>query len=99
MSDRYSLSEKAESQVLDVFAYTLEAFGLYQAEAYHAGLAHTFELLGDFPLMGPDAGRLFPGLRQFTFQSHTIFYTVSDAGVFIRQVLHQRMQARPDLFT
>lgn len=98
MSNRYALSETAETQILEIYAYTARTFGVYQAEAYHAGLIHTFELLAGFPLMGPDAGRLFPGLRRFTFQSHTIFYTASDVGIAIRQILHARVQVRADLF-
>lgn len=98
MSDRYKVSRKAQIQISDIVLYTAEMFGPYQARAYHSGLAHTFELLSDFPHMGPMAQDLFPGLRQFTFQAHIIFYTTSEAGIFIRQVLHQRTNLRPELF-
>ena len=98
MSDRYRISRKAQTQISDIVISTAEIFGVYQARAYHSGLARSFELLGDFPLMGPAAEHLFPGLRRFTFQSHIVYYTISDAGVFIRQVLHHRMQVRPELF-
>ncbi|MET3612509.1 toxin ParE1/3/4 [Rhizobium aquaticum] len=98
MSERYKISRKAQIQISGIVSYTAEMFGPYQAKAYHSGLARTFELLSDFPLMGPMAQDLFPGLRQFTFQAHIIFYTTSEAGVFIRQVLNHRVNLRPELF-
>ncbi len=95
---KYQLSEKAVAEILAIDAYTTSTFGAYQADAYQAGLEHTFNLLADFPLMGPSAETLFPGLRRFRFQSHTIFYSVAPDMIFIRQILHVRMQVRPDLF-
>lgn len=94
----YRLSQRAKAQLLAIYKHTVGAFGPYQADAYYSGLAHTFDLLADFPLMGPNAETLAPGLRRFRFQSHNIFYTAEDGKIFIRQILDTRMQARPDLF-
>jgi toxin ParE1/3/4 len=41
-----------------VYDYTEETFGAYQAEAYHAGLERTFDLLANFPLIGRPADEI-----------------------------------------
>jgi toxin ParE1/3/4 len=94
----YRLSERADKQIEEIFLYGVEAFGVYQAEAYHSGLKRTFELLADFPLMGPRADLFAPGMHRFRFQSHFIFYVPNTDHIFIRAILPTRMDIRPDLF-
>ncbi len=78
---KYRLSLQARRQIRDIGVFTARRFGLYQAEAYHAGLERTFGLLIDFPKMGASAEELLPGARRFRFQSHNIFYTEDDEGI------------------
>ena len=94
----YRLSLKAERDLLDIYAYTEDTFGRYQAEAYHAGLERTFGLLADFPGIGTNAGEIRMGYRRFRFQSHYIFYTHEPAHIFIRGLIHVRQDLRPSLF-
>ena len=67
---KYRLSLQAGKQIRDIGRFTLRRFGVYQAEAYHAGLERTFGLLADFPKMGVAADELLVGVRRFRFQSH-----------------------------
>ncbi|MGV3549441.1 type II toxin-antitoxin system RelE/ParE family toxin [Rhizobium sp.] len=94
----YRLSLQAESDLLSIYEYTLGRFGEYQAEAYHAGLEHSFALIADFPRIGVGADELVAGFRRFRFQSHNIFYTDEQDHVFIRALFHERMRLRRDLF-
>lgn len=64
----YRLSRRAEADLLDIYAYTDGTFGRYQADAYHAGLEHTFGLLAEFPLIGSAADEVVQGFRRFRFQ-------------------------------
>jgi toxin ParE1/3/4 len=43
----FRLSERARADLTDICEFTVRTFGLYQADAYHAGLARTFGLLAD----------------------------------------------------
>ena len=57
----FRLSERAERDLIEIYDYTEETFGAYQAEAYHAGLEHTFDLLANVPLIGRPADEIVPG--------------------------------------
>jgi plasmid stabilization system protein ParE len=63
----YRLSVQARSQLVDIFDFTERTFGQYQAEAYHAGLERTFDLLADFPRIGQSVDELAARLRRFRF--------------------------------
>jgi toxin ParE1/3/4 len=94
----YRLSVRARADLIDIFSFTDERFGRYQAEAYHAGFERTFGLLADFPGIGISADELVPGYRRFRFQSHYIFYTEEAGHVVIRALIHVRQNLRPALF-
>jgi toxin ParE1/3/4 len=94
----FRLSERAEGDLIEIYDYTEETFGAYQADAYHAGLEPTFGLLADFPLIGRSVDELISGLRRFRFQAHTVSYTEEAGFILIRAVLHQAREIRPDLF-
>ena len=93
----YRLSDRAISQLDEIFDSSIERFGRYQTEAYWAGLTRTFDLLAEFPRMGRAADDVIAGLRRFRFQSHHIFYTIAQEHITIRSVLHVRQSVRPDL--
>jgi toxin ParE1/3/4 len=96
---RYRISNRARSDLLDIFRFTEGRFGSYQADAYYAGLIRTFGLLADFPEIGPRADNLAIGFRRFRFQAHIIIYTTDPDYVDIRAVLHHSRDIRPELFT
>jgi toxin ParE1/3/4 len=96
--DRYRLSLQARRQIRELGVFTARRFGLYQAQAYHAGLERTFGLLADFPKMGASAGELLRGARRFRFQSHNIFFTEEDSTILIRAVFHYSQNVRQELF-
>jgi len=48
----FRLSERAERDLIEIYHHTEEAFGAYQAEAYHSGLERTFDLLASFSRIG-----------------------------------------------
>ena len=94
----YRLSLKASADLINIYVFTDERFGRYQAEAYHAGFERTFSLLAEFPGIGVSADELVPGYRRFRFQSHYVFYTVEADHVLIRALIHARQNLRPTLF-
>jgi toxin ParE1/3/4 len=94
----YRLSRLARSQLLAIHDYSESKFGRYQADAYHAGLEHTFRLLSDFPRIGLAVDELAPGLRRYRYQSHYVFYVEEADSIFIRAILHTAQDIRPQLF-
>ena len=94
----FRLSERAERDLIEIYDYTEETLGAYQADAYHAGLERTFDLLADFPRIGRAVEEIAPGFRRFLFQAHTVFYTEEAAFILIRAVLHQAREIKRDLF-
>ena len=94
----FRLSERAERDLIEIYDYTEENFGAYQADAYHAGLERTFDLLANFPRIGRAVNAIGPGFRRFRFQAHTVFYTEEAGFVLIRAVLHQGREIKAGLF-
>jgi toxin ParE1/3/4 len=85
----YKLSARARTQIHEIYDYSAETFGSYQADAYHAGLERTF---------GPLAEELAARHRRFRFQAHHIFYTEEHGHIVIRAIYHHSREIRPELF-
>lgn len=96
---KFRLSDRARADLIDIYDFTEARFGQYQADAYHAGLQGTFDLLSDFPRIGQPVDELRAGYRRFRFQSHFVFYTAETNGVVIRAILHASKDIRPQLFS
>jgi toxin ParE1/3/4 len=94
----YRLTDRARGDLIDIYDFTEDRFGAYQADAYYAGLIRTFGLLADFPRIGQPVDELAAGYRRFRFQSHLIFYTGQADCVEIRAIVHAAQDIRPRLF-
>lgn len=94
----YKLAQRAESKLVEIYAFTEINFGRYQADAYRTGFEQTFELLASFPRIGRSADEVRHGYRRFRYQAHYIFYTEEADHVLIRTILHTGQNLRPELF-
>jgi toxin ParE1/3/4 len=94
----YRLTDRARADLIDIYDFTENRFGAYQADAYYAGLIRTFGLLADFPRIGQPVDELAAGYRRFRFQSHLIFYTEQPDYIEIRAIVHAAQDIRPQLF-
>ena len=72
------LSLRAKDELLEIYLYTLDTFGLQQADLYQDQIAQAFKLLRRFPELGRPKDRLRLGLRVYAVGRHQILYTVSD---------------------
>jgi toxin ParE1/3/4 len=95
---KYRLTDRARADLIDIYDFTENKFGAYQADAYYAGLIRTFGLLADFPRIGHPVDELAAGYRRFRFQSHLIFYTEQPDTVEIRAIVHGSQDVRQHLF-
>jgi len=85
----FRLTRQAERDVIDIYLYTAEAFGITQADAYHDKLATTFHLLGEQPYMARERKEIDPPVRVHPCGAHIIIYIVSaDENVLIVRVRH-----------
>lgn len=95
---KFRLTDRARADLMEIYEFTEDKFGAYQADAYYAGLIQTFGLLADFPRIGQAVDELAAGYRRFRFQSHLIFYTEQPDHIEIRAVVHGTKDIRPQLF-
>ena len=72
----YKLSLKAERDLVQLYEYGIETFGLKQAKVYFIGMHTLFQLLGDNSELGKSASELKFSLKKFVYKSHIIFYSI-----------------------
>ena len=68
----YTLTERAEDDLLALFLDGIEMFGLSQARRYKDELAQCFQLIASRPKMGRFAPSIGEGVRRHEHQSHII---------------------------
>ena len=86
------ISQAAEADLLEIFLYSIEEFGLGQAERYKNRLENAFQALSDTPKMVRLRREISPPVRVHPVQQHLIIYTVLEDGetVYVLRVRHQR---------
>jgi len=83
----YRLTKRAEKDLSNIALYTLQNFGLRQAQVYRDGLFKTMDTIAEFPLIGSDQNRIKPNVRRFVYESHSIYYRLNDNGILILRLL------------
>jgi toxin ParE1/3/4 len=91
---KYRLTNEAESDLLKMFLYGFETFGLTQAEEYREGMVRCFELLAENPCLGRKADSFAAGARRHEHARHVIFYDEQPYGVLIIGIIHERSMPR-----
>ena len=86
---RFSRSAKAD--LLGIGAYTLQTWGLAQAERYLDSLERCAKLLADNPSLGRRCDWIRPGLHRFEKGRHVFFYRREENGILISRILRQSM--------
>jgi toxin ParE1/3/4 len=76
---------------MEIADYTLDNWGLSQAEHYLDDLDDCFKLLVQTPQLGRACNRIRRGYRRIEQGKHVIIYRADDSGVFICRILHHRM--------
>ena len=88
---------KARADLLDIWLYTAETWGLEQADHYLDVLESAMQRLGENPKLGTDASDVRPGYRRLIAGRHRVFYVVSREQIDIMRVLHPRMDVEGEL--
>lgn len=86
----YTLTERAEDDLLDLFLDGIEMFGLLQARRYKDELEHCFQLIASRPQMGRLAPSIGEGVRRHEHKSHIILYEQAAGTIVILAVVPAR---------
>ena len=87
----YRLTPAAERDLEDIWIYTLQQWSENQANTYIDDLVDAFQSIASAPLVFPSCDHIRPGYRRRNMKRHVIYYRVTDYGVAIIRVLHDRM--------
>jgi toxin ParE1/3/4 len=87
----YRLSRLARLDLIEIADYTVDTWGLEQADRYVDGLVGCFERLARTPGIGRPCDRIRPGYRRMEHEMHVVIYRADRESVFISRILHQRM--------
>ena len=82
----YKLTADAETDFQSLYRYSIETFGLVQANSYALDMIDTFEMLATNPFAGRDVKM---NARCFVHASHSIYYEIEGEAVLILRILHQ----------
>src|SRR5258705_11665199 len=89
----YRLSPAAERDVEGIWKYTRAEWGIEQAERYTDLLTAAFQVLAESPKSAPTCDHIRPGYRCRKADRHLIYFRITDYGIAIIRMLHDRMDA------
>jgi toxin ParE1/3/4 len=83
----YKLSENAEANLTEIYAYGLRKWGEAAAEQYYYALIERFEQIADYPHGYPPVDFIRPGYRRSICGVDSIYYRIEGGRVEIMAVL------------
>ena len=89
----YRLTPAAERDRESIWTYTVRQWGVEQADRYIDFLTTAFAELADSPKKTPSCEHIRPGFRRWRVERHVIYLQVTDYGIAVVRVLHDRMDA------
>lgn len=90
---KLSVTPRAASDLIGIWLYTSEEWGVDQADKYLDQLDAGMKQLVDHPSPGANYAHVLPGYRRFQVEHHAVFYQVIEPEVLVVRVLHQDMDA------
>jgi toxin ParE1/3/4 len=91
MTARYSLRQLAQNDLEGIWLYSLQEWGIVQADNYIRALVSRFEWLAENLQIGKRRDDIKPGYYCFPEGSHVIFYTLTSYGIDVIAIPHHRM--------
>lgn len=89
MSAAYALRQLAVADLEAIWVYTVEQWGVEQAERYLKSLFACFEDLAENPQLGRQRDEVKACYRSFPQGRHVVFYVVMPAGIEVIGIVHQ----------
>ena len=91
MTGRFVLTPRAQTDLDEIWDYTVDRWGIYQAETYIRQLWNHIQTVADKPALGRECEEVRAGYRRYPSGSHVLFYRLTDFGIDIVRILHERM--------
>ena len=89
----YRLFPAAERDLDGIWKYTHREWGLEQAEQYTDLLTAAFQSLVEAPKSAPACDHIRQGYRRRNVERHMVYFRITEYGIVIIRVLHERMDA------
>jgi len=93
----YLLTPAAKSDLKDIWNYTVQSFGLNQAERYMLKIENKLYLLASNPQIGIKRPEIKDGYYSFPVEKHIVFYLIKDDSIIIIGILHCKMDIKKQL--
>jgi toxin ParE1/3/4 len=90
---KLSITPKAESDLIGIWVYTCEEWGVEQADKYLDQLEEGMKQLINHPSLGANYAHVLSGYRRLQIEHHAVFYQVLELEVLVIRVLHEDMDA------
>ncbi len=87
----YRLSPLAEEDLFKIISTTIEFWGSAQAKVYAQTIDAALLKLAQYPDFGRERNDVYNSAKSFPVEKHIVFYQVSDDGIDVARILHQRM--------
>nr|WP_242464798.1 type II toxin-antitoxin system RelE/ParE family toxin [Halorhodospira abdelmalekii] len=88
-----NVTPKVESDLIGIWVYTCEEWGVDQADHYLDRLEAGMKRLIDHPSLGANYDHVFSGYRRLQVEHHAVFYQLYESDVLVVRVLHEDMDA------
>jgi toxin ParE1/3/4 len=89
----YRLAPAAEQDIEGIWTYTFQHWGVDQANRYTDMLMSVFNELTQAPRTAPACDHIRPGYRRQSVERHMIYFRITNYGIAVVRILHDRMDA------
>ncbi len=89
----YRLRPAAQGDLDRIFDYTVHEWGLDQAVRYTRSIETACGELVAAPLQGQDCSHVRAGYRRWAVDHHFVYFRVTDYGIAVIRILHEKMDA------
>ena len=87
----------AEQDLIQIWLYSFENWGLMQADNYLDKIGNTLELIANNPEIGVNINRIRNGYNKYQINQHIIFYRFNKTRLNIIRVLGNDMDYKQHL--
>lgn len=93
MTCHIEISAKAKEDFINIWLYSLQAWGDVQADSYLDEINQRLSWLADNPKLGKPRSDVRAGYYSFAVNRHVVFYTLAEKVLHIQRILHVQMDA------
>jgi toxin ParE1/3/4 len=90
MTNRYKLSEDAEANLTEIYAYGYRTWGEVAADRYYYALIAHFEEIANHPYLYPPVDFIHEGYRRSVCGEDSIYYRIESGIVEIMAILRSQ---------